>query len=146
MRFSGKRIQLLNNKNTQEEFIAAYTDPYLLVSNSNYIDWERYDSLEISFVSGSNHISYAYNLPEGRQKTWTNDVYWKIKIRWLKVDSINTWGLTVSFVPYQLWCQFGSWNTAYVKVSVNDDSDFYCFKISSQLWRLISIKCDEMDY
>ena len=146
MRFSGKRIQLLNNKNTQEEFIAAYTDPYLLVSNSNYIDWERYDSLEISFVSGSDHISYAYNLSEGRQKTWTNDVYWKIKIRWLKVDSINTWGLTVSFVPYQLWCQFGAWNTAYVKVSVNDDSDFYCFKISSQLWRLISIKCDEMDY
>ncbi len=64
MNFSGDRIQLLNNKNTQEEFITAFNDPYLLVSNSNYIDGKKYNSLDITLVQSDNKISYTYHLSD----------------------------------------------------------------------------------
>lgn len=149
MNFSGDRIQLLNNKNTQEEFITAFNDPYLLVSNSNYIDGKKYNSLDITLVQSDNKISYTYHLSDWTDKSGSNNVYNKIKIKSLDVNWDKSNQLKISFTPYQLWCVFNDnvqrdAQIAHIKIAVNNEREDYCFKISSQLGRLISIDCDEM--
>lgn len=147
MNFSGDRIQLLNNKNTQEEFITAFNDPYLLVSNSNYIDGKKYNSLDIILSWGDNKISYTYHLSDWTEKTGSNNVYDKIKINSLDVNWNKSNSLKISFTPYQLWCIFNNneKGVAHMKIAVNNEREEYCFKISSQLGRLITIDCKETE-
>jgi hypothetical protein len=106
----------------------------------------RYNSLEISLKKDDNKISYVYNLSNWEKKQGTNNVYEKIKITSLKLNWTTPNQLKISFIPYQLWCTLNDdQGTAYIKIAVNNKRKDYCFKISSQLWRLISIKCKEMD-
>ena len=145
MNFSGDRIQLLNNKNTEEEFITAYNDQYLIALNSNYIDWKSYDKLDISFASWSTQFAYNYKLNEVSQKSGTNNVSNKLKIKQLCIWGEGKTNLIIQYSPYELWCQLngGEW-VATIKIWVNNDREDKCFEISSKLWRLISIKCATM--
>lgn len=141
MNFSWDRIQLLNNKNTQEEFMTAYDEQYLIVSNSNYIDWQAYNQLEISFKSGDDKFSYNFTWSNWSIKSGNNNILWKIKIKEICLNSSKKDSLTIMLRPYQLWCTLnGSGWTAIIKIWVNDDREDKCFQISSQLWRLISMK------
>jgi len=141
MNFSWDRIQLLNNKNTQEEFMTAYDEQYLIVSNSNYIDWQAYNQLEISFKSGDDKFSYNFTWSNWSIKSGNNDILWKIKIKEICLNSSKKDSLKIILRPYQLWCTLnGSGWTAIIKIWVNDDREDKCFQISSQLWRLISMK------
>ena len=146
MNFSWNRIQDLNNKNTQEEFITAYDEQYLIVSNSNYIDWEHYDQLQISFKKDSTNFSYQYIWSVGDEKTTiksgANNVLNKIKIKQICLRNQEISWLNIQYTPYELWCKLNgekAWK-AVIKLWVNNDREDYCFEISSQLWRLISMK------
>jgi len=141
MNFSWDRIQLLNNKNTQEEFMTAYDEQYLIVSNSNYIDWQAYNQLEISFKSGDDKFLYNFTWSNWSIKSGNNDILWKIKIKEICLNSSKKDSLKIILRPYQLWCTLNDseW-TAIIKIWVNDDREDKCFQISSQLWRLISMK------
>lgn len=141
MNFSWDRIQLLNNKNTQEEFMTAYDEQYLIVSNSNYIDWQAYNQLEISFKSGDDKFSYNFTWSNWSIKSGNNDILWKIKIKEICLNREKKDSLKIILRPYQLWCTLNDseW-TAIIKIWVNDDREDKCFQISSQLWRLISMK------
>ena len=141
MNFSWDRIQLLNNKNTQEEFMTAYDEQYLIVSNSNYIDWQAYNQLEINFEKDDSKFSYDFIWSNWSIKSGNNDILWKIKIKEICLKSESIQKLTIILKPYQLWCTLNDsgW-TAIIKIWVNDDREDKCFQISSQLWRLISMK------
>lgn len=140
MNFSGDRIQLLNNQNTKEEFISAYNEQYLIVSNSNYIDWTNYDKLVISFRSWDKDFSYKYKKGDAVIKSGRNDVLWKIKIKEIKLWNDNVEDLDIQLTPYELGCKFtpnpNKDPLAQIIVSVNSDRKDYCFQISSKLWRL----------
>jgi prepilin-type N-terminal cleavage/methylation domain-containing protein len=146
MNFSWNRIQDLNNKNTQEEFVTVYNEQYLVVSNSNYIDWDHYDQLQISFIKDRNDFSYQYIWLVGDEKTiiksGTNNVLNKIKIKEICLGNQPKSSLNIQYAPYELWCKLNGkkeWK-AIIKIWVNNDREDYCFEISSQLWRLISMK------
>lgn len=121
--------------------MTAYDEQYLIVSNSNYIDWERYDQLEMSFKSDDNYFSYDYIWSQWSIKSGTNNVLGKIKVKEICLQGSKTWNLNIKLTPYQLGCTLNDqeW-TAIIKIWVNNDREDKCFKISSQLWRLISMK------
>jgi len=145
MNFSWDRIQLLNNKNTQEEFMTAYDEQYLIVSNTNYIDWQAYNQLEINFEKDDSKFSYNFIWSNWSTiKSGNNDILWKIKIKEICLKNSSQKKLKISLKPYQLWCTLNDsgW-TAIIKIWVNDDREDKCFQISSQLWRLISLEDKE---
>ena len=121
--------------------MTAYDEQYLIVSNSNYIDWEHYDQLEMSFKSDDNYFSYDYIWSQWSIKSGTNNVLGKIKVIEICLQGSKTWNLNIKLTPYQLGCTLNDqeW-TAIIKIWVNNDREDKCFKISSQLWRLISMK------
>jgi len=121
--------------------MTAYDEQYLIVSNSNYIDWEHYDQLEMSFKSDDNYFSYDYIWSQWSIKSGTNNVLGKIKVKEICLQGSKTWNLNIKLTPYQLGCTLNDqeW-TAIIKIWVNNDREDKCFKISSQLWRLISMK------
>lgn len=129
--------------------MTAYDEQYLIVSNSNYIDWERYDQLQMSFISGENYFSYQYIWSVGNEKimikSGTNNVLGKIKVKEICLQGSKIWNLNIKLTPYQLGCTLNDqeW-TAIIKIWVNNDREDKCFKISSQVWRLVSISCPEV--
>jgi len=142
MNFSWNRIQLLNNKNTQEEFITAYNEQYLIASNSNYIDGKLYDELEISFKKWQKSFSYEYKLNNTGHTSGTNNILNKIEIKQICLNNSENSSLNIQYTPYELWCKLNgekAWK-AVIKLWVNNDREDYCFEISAQLWRLISMK------
>ena len=74
-------------------------------------------------------------------KSGTNNVLGKIKVKEICLQGSKKWNLNIKLTPYQLGCTLNDqeW-TAIIKIWVNNDREDKCFKISSQLWRLISMK------
>ena len=148
MSFSWDRIQLLNNKNIEEQFITTYNDYFYSVMNSNYISWSIYDELLLSFSSWGNYIEYNFQKDWNSVYSWTNSLSDKIKIVWLKLWSTQKNKTFIKYTPYQLWCQFfdsSDWEqinkNLHIKISVNNDREEKCFQIKNTLWRLIEFDC-----
>ena len=155
MKFSGNRINLLNDKNVQEEFIAQYDKLYLTAMNTNYISWQIYDKLDIILKNWWTWIQYQYKLWDNVVESWFSDLLnWKIEINVSQGDAtVKKAPLTITFTPYELWCSFSGNNTnstTHAKekdsrnfsIKINNTSREYCFSINKNVWRLMKAKCD----
>lgn len=147
MKFSGSRIQLLNSKNAQEEFISTYDSLYSTVMNSNYISWEIYDKLVVSLRPWWTWIFYQYKLWESIVESWFKDILnWRIQIQ-LDKDLVfidQKQALDISFEPYKLWCLF-EWlknKTQNIDFSILVNSaQRYCFSVHKNVWKLMKEDC-----
>lgn len=143
MKFGGDRIWFLNNKNIKEQFLDSYS---LLQSNNtmtNYYLWKIYKNLDINFDIWSDKFAYKYNLYDS-SFTWQTYVDGgSYQINKLNVDWKNVSNLNISMTPYVLWCTIQDQNSAEAELGILvNNSKQYCFKINSDICRIVSISCE----
>jgi len=143
MKFGGDRIWFLNNKNIKEQFLDNYS---LLQSNNtmtNYYVWKIYQDLDINFSIWMSDFSYQYNSYDSLYTGQTYVDWGSYKIQSLKVNWDSVSNINVSMTPYILGCsiQGGSNSFAEINILVNNAKE-YCFRINSDICRMISVSCE----
>ncbi len=156
---SGEQIQKVKNKTVKESILAEMQSRYSRNLWSSSFAGEMYDSMDVTFNSWDNKITFKYN-------TWGNEGWIentftdRFEIKYIiknynynnvPNDSHLTGSISLKYLPYKIsctiWEEGGNTNVVFV-ARVNDNKD-YCFEINQKNCRLVEVsnsKCETLKY
>jgi hypothetical protein len=135
LKFGADRVKDLNDSTLKNQSLDAITAVLREHSDSNYHEGQAYDSMDIVFVSWADTIGTEYML-------WGQDVMSWIVILPAGVHLAGPEHLTVSAVPYTLWCLTKdiSWP---ILLSLDIANDIACYTLDTQTCKLYFVSsCD----
>lgn len=155
---SGEQIQKVKNKTVKESILAEMQSRYSRNLWSSSFAGEIYDTMDITFNSWDNKITFKYN-------TWDNEGWIentftdRFEIRHIVKNYVYNHGncpsevesITLNYSPYQISCKIweeeNSENNVVLVISVNDNKD-YCFEINKKncrLKELTELNCETLE-
>jgi len=153
MAFSGTQIQKLENKSVKESILAEWQSRYSRNLWSSSYEGNIYDSMTIGLESGSNQISFFYDLRWKEDNfTWSFSNQFVIKNILMHPNGKssefhNTWNINIKYTPYRMYCNW--WdddsNELAIIMTINETED-YCFEINKNNCRLIEVNCNPSWY
>lgn len=133
MRFWSNRVVDLKAQSLKEQFVWYYNDLFNQNMISSFRDGQRYQSLIISFQSGT-----WYQIDQG-PFVMDPKLAWII-FRNLKMDDEEVSAADLRFTPYTLWCVFSGKLLSF-QVYIPENGKQYCFEIPSETCKLIETRC-----
>jgi len=138
-----ENIFKLKYRTAKEEFLSNFQTFYANSLESNYKKQNRFDKLEITFLSWENWFFYLY--------TWDYTQTWKKQINLIKISEIkiDSWveqnQAKIEILPYKLWCQIKdinniTWYKLDLKITVNDIKT-YCMYLLSTNCKIKETNC-----
>lgn len=154
---SGEQIQKVKDKTVKESILAEMQSRYSRnLWSSSFASWIMYDSMDVTFTSWDNKITFKYNTRDdenGIENIFTD----RFEIKFITTgyvwweNAVPTWieNIVLTYSPYKIYCKI--WgeeieNVVFV-IRVNDNKD-YCFEIDRKNCRLVEIsnsKCSTFE-
>jgi prepilin-type N-terminal cleavage/methylation domain-containing protein len=144
MYLGSENIFRLRYKTTKEDFLSTFNLFYTNSLESNYINQNRFDNLDLGLFSWKNRISYAY-IWSSLNQTWEKKTN-LLEISDIKIDSwVVQNQVSINIKPYKLWCDIKditnhTWSRLDFKIIVNKVKT-YCLYLLSQNCKIKEQMC-----
>ena len=146
------RVQILEEKYVQEEFVSSYKTLFSRNFLTNYYKDTIYGNLVVKIKWWTGWFSYSYNNAWG-ESIGQDFVRWdKYYITGLKLDNNPVSYVDIIFKPYNFGCtlsgSIGTWKElkmVFVMKASNKSRKQYCYNINYNLCRLDSVTCLDSD-
>lgn len=141
MYFWSERIQTLNTLTFKQQFIEKYQGLYMNSLSSSYIDWKKYEKINIYIAPGFTYSTDA----------WTKDLldFTDYYYTWISMDDKPVNGLKVEFMPYKLKCNLyanidgsATWSNVKFAISNKKWKTSRCFTIINSNCKLVEYRCE----
>lgn len=138
MYFGSQRIQKLNLLTFKQQFIEKYQGLYMNSLSSSYIDWKKYDKINV-------HLWTWLYYMVGEKKTDLLD-FSEFYYSGMQIDGKSVKELQISFAPYKIKCDISSslwsWKEAKFRILHKFENKIRCFGISNTNCKLIESTCE----
>lgn len=143
---TGGRVQILEEKYIQENFVSNYNTLFSRNFLTNYYRDNVYDNLVVRIKWWTGWFSYSYNNAWG-ESIEQDFVRWdKYYITGLFLKGSAISDVDIIFKPYKFWCTLsgsnGTWGILSMMFLMKKNEKKYCYSINSNLCRLEKKNCD----
>ncbi|GHW02516.1 hypothetical protein AGMMS50249_3020 [candidate division SR1 bacterium] len=154
------QIYKLQGKITRESFLSAYQNIYSHNLTSSLVNNDVYTGLNVEFMSGGNGFSVKYDGEKSANLAKQDFIYFDQNFRIISIHkfSPNQYNgeiinktdipqLSVLLKPYSIKCQLPELENIETIVIVSEirKRNVACFRIQTNLCRLIEIPCPVLD-
>ena len=148
--FTGNRVQILEDKYIQEEFVSNYNTLFSRNFLTNYYWESTYENLVIQIQNGKWGFSYYYKTGSEENDTnisfieWWKSIITGLQFTWLSHSLLEN--VDIIFTPYTFWCVLSGWNDTWNILEMTfviNKGKKYCYQINSNLCRIEKILCEE---
>jgi prepilin-type N-terminal cleavage/methylation domain-containing protein len=135
MRFGSSRITDLKSQALKDKFLDSYATVYSQNMVSSYYQAQHYQSLHIRIGAD---VQYDYD--SGVALSLFRETG-AMSISWLALDALPQNEITLTFVPYHMWCSIDAWSGVVSFQLMVKPAKTYCFSLMTDTCNLREVTC-----